>query len=78
MLEDVSAEKLKPCPFCGGKPMMQRHSMKEYPHLPTEIRDRERWIALCSGCSAQNGGDSEAEIHAKWNSRAKGVNRRGK
>ena len=54
-------EKLKHCPFCGSKPMMQHIA---YPNT-------EFWFVKCVNCSAEinNPNNTEKEAQEAWNKR---------
>lgn len=55
----VMAEKLKPCPFCGGDDLY-------FPH------GTDPAVIECSGCGARSGvpdDQTEVEASAKWNAR---------
>ncbi|PWU30124.1 hypothetical protein DK254_08355 [Pseudomonas sp. RW407] len=48
---------LKPCPFCGAKPICYRFAKKG-------------WAAECENCDFEMLGANEPDVAAKWNARA--------
>lgn len=55
--EDVRAQTLLPCPFCGGRPA-QMSALGE------------RWVMWCASCSASTGMTASAEsAREAWNRR---------
>lgn len=54
------AEKLRPCPFCGGE-------AKEF---TGEDAAPHRWTVECDSCGAHVGSDTRHKARAKWNRRA--------
>lgn len=54
------AEKLRPCPFCGG----------EAEEFTGEDAAPHRWTVECESCGAHVGSDTRHKARAKWNRRA--------
>ncbi|MDQ1758978.1 Lar family restriction alleviation protein [Achromobacter aegrifaciens] len=56
---------LKPCPFCGGTRIFVE---------PDEYGSGGQWVSPihvgCSGCKAEQMGDTKAEAFERWNRRA--------
>lgn len=58
-------EKLKPCPFCGGKA-----SIDEITANPFSNEDESMWAVGCEKCNIGWYKETEAEAIATWNRRA--------
>lgn len=61
-------KKLKPCPFCGGKPY---HHVDEYNISPEtkEPCNKVMHFIMCSNCPALICGESEEIARKRWNHR---------
>ena len=56
---------LKPCPFCGGKAIIDHF-----------MRPKDEWRVMCVRCSARlgrNAGLDKKEVTEVWNRRAEDV-----
>ena len=53
-------EKLKPCPFCGGRAFIATY----YPHT-----DNQFYCIECSECGIQSAPDNIDELVTFWNNR---------
>lgn len=66
----MTSDKLKPCPFCGGKAELHAIDFDEWQrHDPDCI-----WYVRCNECGActdEYTGEAEAEAVAAWNTRAR-------
>lgn len=64
------SEKLKPCPFCGGKARLEAIDFDD--DYPTNLSEVIWWV-MCTKCGAHTDEYStptEAEAIAAWNTRA--------
>ena len=64
------SEKLKPCPFCGGKARLEAIDFDD--DYPTNLSEAIWWV-MCTKCGAHTDEYStptEAEAIAAWNTRA--------
>ncbi len=52
------SEKLKPCPFCGSNPVLDK-----------VLNILTRWRVVCTGCLCQTDSGYEKEVVADWNKR---------
>lgn len=67
-VEEEVMEKLKPCPFCGGK--AELYESEAY-NLETEEKEEQiRFFAMCEECTALVCGLSKKVAAERWNRRA--------
>lgn len=65
----MSDERLKPCPFCGGKAVL--HIVEPHKHeLATWMPDYGGGAFIeCTQCTSGMSAESEAEVIEAWNTR---------
>ena len=63
----IDEEKLKPCPFCGGK--AELYESEAY-NLKTEVKEKNiRWFVMCKQCTALTCGALKKKAIEAWNRR---------
>ena len=61
-------DKLKPCPFCGGK--AELYESEAYNLKTEEKEERIRFFVICEECTALTCGTTKKRAIEAWNRRA--------